>query len=79
MEPQFDLKDTVQFYCPNPECKQAITYRSLEEYFSKSSKEWEEGHFPCPHCNGQLARKVIRHFETGGYQWIPEYVGVFFK
>jgi hypothetical protein len=75
MESQFELKDTVQFYCPDPSCKKAITYRHLEECFSNEPKEWEEGKFRCPHCSAVLARKVIRRFETGGYQWIPEYVG----
>lgn len=75
METQFELKDTVQFYCPNPGCKNAITYRQLEECFNLDSARWENGHFECPHCRARLARKVIRHFETGGYQWIPEFTG----
>jgi hypothetical protein len=75
MESEFDLKDTVQFYCPDPACKKAITYRNLEDYFGREPTGWEEGLFLCPHCSAKLTRKVIRRFETGGYQWIPEYVG----
>lgn len=71
----FDLRDTVQFYCPNPACKKAITYRQLEDFFGASSGEWERGTFPCPHCSAGLTRRVIRQFETGGYQWIPEFTG----
>jgi predicted RNA-binding Zn-ribbon protein involved in translation (DUF1610 family) len=75
MEPQFDLKDTVQFYCPNSACKKAITYRHLEDYFGRQSQDWEQGRFPCPHCDSKLRRQVIRRFDSGGYQWIPEQVG----
>jgi len=75
MDPGFELKDTVQFYCPDPACKKAITYRHLEEEFTRKSEGWEAGLFHCPHCGARLARKVIRRFETGGYQWIPESAG----
>lgn len=75
MEPRFELKDTVQFYCPNPVCKSAITNRQLEECFGVDSSRWKVGHFECPHCRAKLARKVIRQFKTGGYQWIPEFTG----
>lgn len=75
METRFELKDTVQFYCPNPACKNAITYRQLEEYFGADTTQWKDGHFECPHCRARLARKVIRQFQTGGYQWIPEFAG----
>lgn len=72
---QFELSDTVQFYCPNPACKGAITYRQLDELFKSEPKAWDAGDFSCPHCKVRLTRKVIRHFESGGYQWIPEYTG----
>ena len=75
MEIRFELKDTVQFYCPNPACRQAITYRHLEECFSPDASLWEDGRFDCRHCRARLARKVIRQFDTGGYQWIPELAG----
>lgn len=75
METTFDLKDTVQFYCPSPMCKKAITYRHLEDLFANEPKSWEDGRFACPHCGAKLSRRVIRQFDTGGYQWIPEYSG----
>lgn len=75
MEPRFELKDTVQFYCPNPACKEAITYRHLEECFGADPAQWDDGHFECPHCRARLVRKVVRQFQTGGYQWIPEFSG----
>lgn len=76
MQPEFELRDTVQFYCPDRSCKKAITYRHLEECFGTQPSEWDEGRFRCPHCGVGLTRKVIRRFETGGYQWIPECVGM---
>jgi hypothetical protein len=77
MEPPFELKDTVQFYCPNAGCKQAITFRELEDQFEREPSAWEVGTFRCPHCSAHLARKIIRRFETGGFQWIPEFSGSF--
>jgi len=74
MEPKFDLKDTVLFYCPSRACSQAITFRQLEEYFGKQSMAWTAGKFSCPHCNASLARKVIRRFDSWGFQWIPEFI-----
>jgi hypothetical protein len=74
MDHAFELKDTVQFYCPVTACRKAITYRHLEDHFAREPEGWKGGRFPCPHCGAPLARRVIREFDTGGYQWIPERV-----